>query len=137
MSEERARRDADETAHIIEREREKELRRIDVDIANRICGRPVQVHMSGEHHWIIRPLSHEVVPEYSSDIASAWKVVEEAELRGWKVTYRTRGLRTRRVEIEVPNPDGCGAALYAAEADTVPLAICKAALQAAQPEDEE
>jgi hypothetical protein len=72
------------------------------------------------------------VPAYSTDIAAAWEVVEAMERRGCLVVTRTRGAISGkpRVEITGTHPVGRNEWLVHEDADTVPLAICRAALAA-------
>ena len=69
------------------------------------------------------------VPKYSTDIAAAWKVVEELESRGYDVKYQSRGIGGIP-RVTVQRPDESGAIHGAAEEETAAEAFCRAALKA-------
>jgi hypothetical protein len=77
-------------------------------------------------------LSHFGVSPYSTSINAAWQVVERLETQGLRITYRTSGLNARRVEVVGVHPTRRNEWLVAEEADTAPLAICRAALTAVE-----
>ena len=72
-----------------------------------------------------------VLPNYSTDIAAAWEVVENLADRGWKVDVQNRYYPCWAVHVHFPVPD------YRNVFETsellvgaVPFAICLAALKA-------
>jgi hypothetical protein len=70
----------------------------------------------------------EKVPGYSTDIASAWKVVETVNSRGWQFCLRLN--RNGRVIAEC-GPENCNSSNFFNDDqyfETVPEAICKAVL---------
>jgi hypothetical protein len=74
--------------------------------------------------WVLA----ERVPGYSTDIASAWKVVETINSRGWQFCIRMD--KDGRVVAE-SGPQDCNFSNFFNDGDffeTVPEAICKAAL---------
>jgi hypothetical protein len=63
--------------------------------------------------------------EYSSEIADAWEVVEKMQGDWWKMEFLT-GIHV--AEFEKPNMKCEDQTYHEAQADTMPLAICRAAL---------
>ena len=73
-------------------------------------------------------------PEFSADIAAAWKVVEKMYSDGWTVSVGSLAAKPRGWRCTVSHmhaddfyrhPES-----YEANADTAPLAICRAVLKA-------
>lgn len=109
-----------------------DLRMIDSLVANRVMGLPSVREVDDAYAWAYG--GGYPVPDYSTDIAAAWGVVEnfdgEVTLYGPSASYAGGEYRNRpaawRCEID---PDGEGL-LTPTFADTAPLAICLAALKA-------
>lgn len=72
------------------------------------------------------------VPRYSEDIAAAWLVVEHFHERDWiwQIGYFSDGSMRVIVNLYPRGPQGKPDPDIEVDADTVPLALCKAALQA-------
>lgn len=86
--------------------------------------------------WVAQRIMGAGKPEYSTDIADAWNVVEEMQRRGRKLTLNDA--RTHPITYEIQAGAGtqafcafseeCGHPFAFAFGDTVPHAICRAAL---------
>ena len=73
-----------------------------------------------------------VLPKYSTDIAAAWEVVEKFDRTSWDVNIYSQtesDVPTWEVALYEYFENGVGR-IGKAEADTAPLAICRAALLA-------
>ncbi len=71
-----------------------------------------------------------ILPAYSTDIAAAWLVVEELRARGiWLEELSGRYETSYRAGFSWRDPER-GVRYQQAMADTAPLAICRAALEA-------
>ncbi len=71
----------------------------------------------------------EQVPKYSTDITAAWKVVEAVNSRGWQFCIRL----TEDGRVVAESGSACNSSSFFHDGDyyeTVPEAICKAALMA-------
>ena len=64
-------------------------------------------------------------PKYSTNISAAWKIVERMQGDWWKMEFLT-GIHA--AEFEKPNMKCENQTYHEATADTMPLAICRAAL---------
>jgi hypothetical protein len=72
----------------------------------------------------------DVIPEYSSDIAAAWEVVEELALENRAVEVGNGHSNWWWCNIARAETDSRGLTVYdLTKADTAPLAICLAALK--------
>ena len=82
-------------------------------------------------HTDLYDAGYELVPHYSTDIAAAWQVVEKLRTEGFDFFIETRGSRSP-CSVEVFRTGKTSSEFDTGEifADTVPLAICKAALKA-------
>jgi len=92
-------------------------------IAERVFGVQTKIpstvgHRSGK---IVFAVSHIAVPHYSTDIAAAWEIVEHFRCGGM-----TCILETSRI---YPGDRAAFSVLDSLEAETMPLAICMAALK--------
>lgn len=74
------------------------------------------------------------VPEFSTDIAAAWQVVEKFRSEGWKFCIADGDEEPFQCYFQRLSEDG-GVDEPEAEADTAQLAICRAALKAAAPQE--
>lgn len=74
------------------------------------------------------PEGYSPLPRYSTNIAAAWKVVEKFEAKHWEISISTDEIGYL-VYLTRRNDDG-GSTTFKGEADTAPLAICLAALNA-------
>lgn len=66
------------------------------------------------------------IPAYSTDIAAAFKVVDEIEKRGFRWSAWSDG----EFYMSKSGPDDEDPAVFEGKEETLPLAICKAALEA-------
>lgn len=76
-------------------------------------------------HWWGRNL-YEQVPNYSSEIAAAWQLVDRLIDQGWMWQIDMRTVE-QDWHVLIDNPDG---RICSGAASTVTLAICRAALSA-------
>ena len=72
---------------------------------------------------------------YSTSIAAAWEVVEKLRVKFPLVKVESRPNQRWQCEVYFPNPSGGlpSPDIAIEEADTAPLAICRAALKAVGP----
>jgi hypothetical protein len=89
------------------------------EILNMPAGREMDVTIGYHVMDLVAP--PEIYPEYSTDIAAAWEVVEQMQKNGYCFDADGNALR-RRIRFGVGQEIG--------EAETMPLAICRAALLA-------
>lgn len=82
-------------------------------------------HWMAAHHVYKGPYWSYNGPDYSTDIAAAWEVVEEVWV---DARFNLEWHRGTWVAGEYDHHEGVF--VYEAEADTAPLAICRAALKA-------
>lgn len=108
-------------------------REIDAEVAEDVFGKQVTWIADDEPHaWSgvgSEPGFQEStkVPAYSTDISAAWMIIADIEWWGWELN----GAGDMGVVVCYLNPGGTP---YRAEADTAPLAICRAALKAVRSE---
>ena len=116
---------------------------LDAEIARRVFGEQLGQYGSGDdiHRFVSSYGIVRDVPPFSTDIGASWKIVDELRARGFLIrviTYpkdaapRPNHPETRvtcRVEQTVR---GVHRRVAEADAANVPLAICRAALQACQ-----
>lgn len=110
-------------------------RELDAVVAEQVCG------WTGVY-WLDRETpvgSHKPAPaqrvsNYSTDIAAAWLVVERMRLQGWHYSIDSHGAVTGNTSCGFTRGTGVDQPMeaFGAEADTAPLAICRAALLAVQ-----
>lgn len=107
-------------------------RELDATIAERVMGW-TRVDPNRSADPIYSGFDHDFglidLPKFSTDIGDAWQVVENIARRGWKMDVQNRFWPTWGAHVHFPAPN------YAhvfETADSAPLAICKAALQAVQ-----
>lgn len=96
-------------------------REIDRRIHTAVMGLPLTTALGPDHPWLVEgTLVKAPVPRYSSDIAAAWTIIGHFYQAGWGAGASMDG------------HTGCEAFVgqFVARADTAPLAICLAALQA-------
>ena len=77
---------------------------------------------------VVRLFTREPIPPYSTDIADAWDVAEYMRGQGFDVTVMT--FAKGGAACEIARPKWRGSEYH--EADTAPLAICRAALHAVE-----
>ena len=75
----------------------------------------------------IHPVGH--VPHYSTDIAAAWQVVGQLLERGLHVVIATPPPGWKNWDVRGWNPE-TNSSRFISHADSAPLAICRAALEA-------
>lgn len=68
-------------------------------------------------------------PEYSTDIAAAWLVLEKMAVPGHSVTIHAGGGGTFAIEWWLHSTDGDRCLAEISDEDSAPLAICRAALE--------
>lgn len=101
---------------------------LDALVAEKIMDDPVDRQIVDQHGFeIILCRSRQVLPRYSTDIAAAWTVVEKLGEDGF-LLYRVSNRPIWRAQFNLAEAvfDWPG---YA-DAETAPLAICRAALSA-------
>jgi len=106
------------------------LREIDALVAEHVLEIPVEDH--GFSRFTVKVGSSKLaVPPYSTDIAAAWDVVEKLQESGFCFFIETRG-KLSQCSVEVFLTGKPSAVFDTGEvfADTVPMAICLAALKA-------
>lgn len=105
------------------------LREIDRLAAEEIMGLKLEAFEGGSLHWFEpeaeggQGLWHSC-PRYSSDIATAWKLVERLDLFARHAIHRASGMYGVYPVGVLGDLEGC-----IGIADTAPLAICLAALE--------
>jgi hypothetical protein len=105
---------------------------LDAAIARRVFGAPERTPNAwgylehGRQHVTKRP--RPLYPPYSTDMAAAWRVVEHFAADGWNISLG-KGHGTAEWFANLYHPDDHPND-YEADADTMPLAICRAALAA-------
>lgn len=107
-----------------------QLRKIDALVAEKVIGWTIKPGQIGTSHSTAGHfIAPEDVPEYSTDIAAAWDVVE-----AWKGDGSLCEIVLSRCESHVSTGwrarFGESEASWEADAPTAPLAICLAALKA-------
>ncbi len=91
---------------------------LDIEVATKVMGQkpPFGAEIHGNDIYF------NLAPPYSTDISAAWQVVEHLRQRlDWSVTIEAKRKGGYSVRTD---------AILAFEADTAPLAICRAALAA-------
>lgn len=91
-----------------------------------------------EYHWGY-PLGHDVAPNYSTDIAAAWQVIEHLRSQGYQFHINSLA-ESNNISVLISNPDkhslGDMADFTVWEHESLPLAICLAALKAVESRNE-
>lgn len=108
-------------------------RELDALIAERVMGWKrcaVETHGPDCGYWWENDLIGHNEPPFSTDIAAAWEVVTALDAKGLFVTFERRGERRTDGEFHMRWACGFWPDTVMREAETAPLAICLAALQA-------
>jgi hypothetical protein len=92
------------------------------EVMNMSVGREMDVTVG--YHVMDLHAPPEIYPDYSTDIAAAWEVVNKSS--SFMVTMQDEDLGYTKWYCEYATETG----YFEAEADTAPLAICRAALLA-------
>lgn len=106
-------------------------REMDALVAEKVFGcdplnARVGLHKNGdlEYYWGY-PVGHDIAPAYSTDISDAWRVIEHMQSLGWSWEVLNTTKTAFGAVFSMSQDD-----VYGTDAETVPLAICKAALKA-------
>lgn len=107
-------------------------RELDALVAEKVFGFPAprDSHASTEvGYWTVDDKMFIPVPRFSTDIAAAWEVVEKLKRLGYKIGIDSSpNDKSACVVMEDDNGDWISIAVETAE--TLPHAICRAALKA-------
>lgn len=106
------------------------------DVFNKYYNKEELEYTRGEPEYITDDCGYMIlsnqVPWYSSDISSAWEVVEAIQKKGWYFSIFDYGAGGEDWKVElIPDEDIVGyRENISEEAKTAPMAICLAALKA-------
>lgn len=111
---------------------EKALRELDAEVHRVVFGRHCTFDMGDlwDHDGSGYGDESEAVPRYSSRIEDAWKVLEEISSRGLSARVCLADARVGEVVclIQRPKPDQTEDFWMSIDSDSVPLVICRCAL---------
>jgi len=118
---------------------ELELLALDLEVCRKVFGKEPLADEHMHRGWMVSDSQGMVnweeqyeLPPYSTDIAAAWAVVEKMEADGWGHDHLRHSAAAEQPEYRFGfMQSGKGIrSRVADEAETMPLAICRAALKA-------
>lgn len=107
-------------------------RELDATVAEKVMGLQVMIHNPGSGEWrtLYAGGDTPLLPYYSSDPAAAWSVVERMRELGWYWEIVGRSNEPYIGAWFYGGPTNPSKGTHDGYADTMPLAVCRAALAA-------